>query len=283
MVESCTPRLAQPLLAALAVTLLAAGDVEGIEWRPLIPGVSYAEIRTSPPDADGEGRLHVVRVDPAVAQIRAVMASEQSRAPQAARDWCSEFGLAVAINLGMYQQDHLSNVGYARNGEHINNAGWVSAYKSALGFGPKPGLAPAALIVDLDEDGSQEQLAGYRTVVQNLRLIKSPGRNVWSKQEKRWSEAAIGIDGKGRVLFLFSREPFTMWEFNRMLLSIPLDLKRAMHAEGGPEASLSVHAGGVDLDLSGSYETGFNENNGNLARWAIPNVLGVTAASQDVE
>ena len=33
-----------------------------------------------------------------------------------------------------------------------------------------------------------------------------------------------------------------------------------MHVEGGPEASLSVHAGGVDLDLNGSYETGFNEN-----------------------
>ena len=89
--------------------------------------------------------------------------------------------------------------------------------------------------------------------------------------------AAIAIDGKGRILFLFSREPFTMWEFNRMLLTTPLDVKRAMHAEGGPEASLSIHAGGVELDLSGSFETGFNENNTNPRQWAIPNVLGVSA------
>jgi len=282
-VRALTPRLARPLLVALAVTLLLTSDIEGIEWRPLIAGVSYTEFATNPPDVDGGGRLHVVRIDPEVAQLRAVMASEQNQPPRTARDWCTEFGLAVAINLGMYQQDYLSNVGYARNGGHVNSAGWVSAYKSALGFGPRPGVAPEALIVDLDEDGSRRRLTGYRTVVQNLRLIKSPGKNVWTKQEKRWSEAAIGIDGKGRILFLFSREPFAMWEFNQMLLSIPLDLKRAMHAEGGPEASLSIHAGGIDLDLSGSYETGFNENDWNPGQWAIPNVLGVTAPSQDVE
>jgi hypothetical protein len=275
--KAFTPRLSPRLLAALAVSLLAASEIQGIEWRPLVPGVSYAEIRADPSDLDGEGRLHVVRVDPALAELRAVMASEHDQRRRSARKWCLDFGLAVAINLGMYQQDHLSNVGYARSGEHVNNARWVPAYKSALGFGPRPGVTPAALIVDLDEAGSRERLDRYGTVVQNLRLIKSPGRNVWSKQEKRWSEAAIAIDGEGRILFLFSREPFTMWEFNRMLLSTPLDVKRAMHAEGGPEASLSIHAGGVELDLSGSFETGFNENHTNLRQWAIPNVLGVNA------
>jgi hypothetical protein len=47
-----------------------------------------------------------------------------------------------------------------------------------------------------------------------------------------------------------------------------------MHAEGGPEASLSVR-GAVKLDLSGSFETGFVENDLNMRQWAIPNVLGV--------
>jgi hypothetical protein len=48
-----------------------------------------------------------------------------------------------------------------------------------------------------------------------------------------------------------------------------------MHLEGGPEASLSIHAAGVDLDLSGSFETGFSENDANVRQWPIPNVLGV--------
>ena len=31
----------------------------------------------------------------------------------------------------------------------------------------------------------------------------------------------------------------------------------------------------VDLDLNGSYETGFNENDGERAQWPIPNLLAV--------
>ncbi len=31
---------------------------------------------------------------------------------------------------------------------------------------------------------------------------------------------------------------------------------RAMHVEGGPQASLSIHTGGIDIDLTGSYEMG---------------------------
>jgi hypothetical protein len=66
-----------------------------------------------------------------------------------------------------------------------------------------------------------------------------------------------------------------MAAFNRRLLALPLGIAPAMHVEGGPEASLSIHAGGVDLDLDGSYETGFNENDDERAQWPIPNVLAV--------
>ncbi len=66
-----------------------------------------------------------------------------------------------------------------------------------------------------------------------------------------------------------------MHDFNAMLLSMPLDVAGAMHVEGGPEASLSIHTATVNLDLAGSYETGFNENDLNLVQWPVPNVLGV--------
>ena len=48
-----------------------------------------------------------------------------------------------------------------------------------------------------------------------------------------------------------------------------------MHVEGGPEASLSIRAGARKIDLSGSYETGFNENDSNAAQWPVPNVIRV--------
>jgi hypothetical protein len=114
--------------------------------------------------------------------------------------------------------------------------------------------------------------------VQNLRLIKAldgKGQNVWQDQTRRWSEAAVAVDDRARVLFLFSRTPYSMAEFNRQLLKLPLGIQRAMHVEGGPEASLSIHAAGVDEDHFGSYETGFVDDDRNDHAWPIPNVLGV--------
>ena len=35
-------------------------------------------------------------------------------------------------------------------------------------------------------------------------------------------------------------------------------------------------AGELKVDLCGSYETGFNENDDNQRQWPIPNVIGVS-------
>ncbi|HJX65335.1 MAG TPA: hypothetical protein VJ860_15440, partial [Polyangia bacterium] len=60
-------------------------------------------------------------------------------------------------------------------------------------------------------------------------------------------------------------------------LALPLQIAKAMHVEGGPEASLSIHAGGVNLDLNGSYETGFREDDTSREQWPLPNIIGVAA------
>ena len=64
-------------------------------------------------------------------------------------------------------------------------------------------------------------------------------------------------------------------QFNRNLLALPLGIEQAMHLEGGREASLSVHAAGIDLDLSGGYEIGLGEGEGRAAPWPLPNIIGV--------
>jgi len=177
--------------------------------------------------------------------------------------------------MGMYQSDGVTNVGYLRSGSRANNGTW-NAYRSVLFLRPRQGGHPTALWVDRDSDTGAPRGAGdYGLVVQNLRLIRNPGRSVWQPTGKRWSEAAVGMDAGGRLLFLFARCPLSMAEFNRAVLAAPLHLTRAMHVEGGPEASLSIHAGGIDLDLCGSYETGFHEDDSNHRQWPIPNVLGV--------
>jgi len=250
--------------AVLLLALVAAP--ERVTWKTLQPGVEYATV------GPAETLMHLVRIDPGKAALQAVMASAGDGRARTAGDWCRERKLAVAINLGMFREDKRTNAGHAHTPGHVNNPRWNAKYNSALAFGAERG--PAAM-VDLDAPGARERLGAYGTVIQNLRLIRAPGRNVWSQQDKRWSEAAVAVDGNGRVLFAFSRSPYTMHAFNQRLLALPLGITGAMHVEGGPEASLSIHTGGVDLDLNGSYETGFNENDDEQAQWPIPNVLAV--------
>lgn len=262
------------LCVALTILQLGLAASGPTPWRPLAEGVEYASFRLAESPDIGDGLLHAVRIDPARAELRVLLASEQGGAPRTAKEWTGGFGLTVAINAGMFDTDHRSNVGYLRHGSHVNRPSW-NQYQSVLAAGPsKPGL-PAAEVVDLDAEGARERLAGFQTVIQNLRLIKGEGQNVWKPNGRRWSEAALAMDRQGRLLFLFSRTPLAMHDFNRRVLELRLGVVRAMHLEGGPEASLSLRAKGLALDLSGSYETGFFESNGNERQWPIPNVIGV--------
>lgn len=242
-------------VAALCLAMLLA-PAGAPRWKPLQPGVELATI----------GPLTVVRIDPTRAPLRAALASETRTNPQTAAQWCRTAGLSIAINAGMFKDDRRTNVGYLRHGRHLNNPHF-NDYQAVLAL--NPGVAW------LDRDQKTAALDRFDIVVQNLRLIAGNRRNVWAQGPRRWSEAALALDDKGRLLFLFSRAPYSMRDFNDLLLRLPLGITRAMHLEGGPEASLSIHAGGVDLDLCGSYETGFREDDTNAQQWAIPNVLGV--------
>ncbi|HEX4959724.1 MAG TPA: phosphodiester glycosidase family protein [Thermoanaerobaculia bacterium] len=266
---------------ALLLALLAAGSAAPpapiVHWQPLQKGVELAIIPLAA--AGGSGSFYVVRVDPRLAHLQVALASETGAGPRTAGEWCRRAGLSVAINVGMFQTDQKSNVGYLRHGTHLNNGRW-NAYRSVLAARPKDPSLPALLWRDLDQSNATADLSRYEIVVQNLRLIAGKGKNVWSQSGKRWSEAAVAADSDGHLLFLFSRAPYSMRDFNELLLKLPLNVTQAMHVEGGPEASLSIHTASVNLDLCGSYETGFRLDDTNRDQWPIPNVLGV--AREDV-
>ena len=266
-------------LAWVAAYVAAGSELfagSGLRWKILQPGVEYAVLQAPrDPGLSIDSEVHLVRIDPAHAPVEAVMAGSGDGRARTAADWCREQNLVVAINMGMYREDKRTNSGYARAPAYVNNPRWAPKYKSALGLGPIKRDVPAALMTDLDDLDAIKRLSAYGTVIQNLRLIRGGGRGVWTQQERRWSEAAVAMDAEHRVIFVFSRYPHSMKALNDLLLSLPLGITTAMHVEGGPEASLSIHVGGVNLDLNGSYETGFNENDEERHQWPIPNVLGV--------
>lgn len=263
------------LWASMAILPSSFAETQ-LSWQNLQPGVEYAAIDPHVSRSlEIDDHIHVVRIDPTVARLQAFMTGALDKQGRTAAEWCRDQRLAVAINMGMFREDGRTNSGYARAAGYVNNRHWTTKYKTAIAFGPTKATAPAVVMPDLDDAHERERLGEYGTVVQNLRLIRAPGRGVWPQQDRRWSEAAVALDREGRVLFIFSRYPHSMKELNDILLALPLGITAAMHVEGGPEASLSIHAGGVDLDLNGSYETEFNESDDEQQQLPIPNVLGI--------
>lgn len=244
------------------------------QWKFLAKGIEYGIFHVNSPLRIGDGKIHIVRLDPAQVKLKLLLASEHDKKSLTTAEWCKDYNLIAAINAGMFQKDFLTNVGYLRNGLYKQNKRWGSKYKSVLAFDPiKTGLPPV-IMVDLEEPDAMKKLEDYNAVVQNLRLLKGNGINVWEKSHKKWSEAAVGMDNKGRILFLFCWLPYSMWEFNEMVNSLNLGVTRLMHMEGGPTASLSIRSRNVNVDLAGGLEAATEQDDNNSELWPIPNVIG---------
>ncbi len=260
-------------VVALVVAWCLSGGAARAAWRELSPGVSYRTYSMPERAKVGPSVLHVVRIEPKRARVGVLASSIESGGNRSAARWCKDHRAIVTINAGMYANDHRTHTGYMKVGKHLNSGRWLKTYQSVLLL-EGPGDNPT-LIADRDAPGFGALLQKYPIAIQNLRLMKHRGQIVWAQQKQRWSEAAIAQDTEGRLLFLFSRSPYSMRGLAKQLKRLPLKVSAVMHAEGGPEASLSIHTETLQLNLAGSYETGFNENDDNRAQWRVPNVVAV--------
>lgn len=264
-------------IATLSVLMLASTSWS---WRTLAPGMDLGTLRASARPAVGDSIITVLRIDPERWSLEFAGVSRTAGArTKNAREWCESEGFVAATNAGMFLADYKTHVGYMRSGGHINSAS-VNHYNSVAAYGPRAGSGrPIFRIFDRDAPGGDVQSLArdYALVAQNLRLIKRPGVNAWGERERRWSEAALGEDDTGRILFIFSRSGYNMRELARILLDSDLGIVAAQHLEGGPEAQLYVRVGDFELGYCGSFETDFVENDSNTMAWPVPNVLGIRA------
>ena len=263
--------------ALLSLVVVPRADVDS-PWQLLAPGLELRRITSKMSAPVGKSPIVVLRMDPNLWELSFVGVSNTGEsAGHTARGWAEGYKLTAAINAGMFDTDGKTHLGYARaRGQVSNNK--TNAYQSVAAFDPRdPKQHSQFRMFDLDDKSVSMQgiLKDYASAVQNLRLIKRPGLNQWGQQEKKWSEAALGEDDKGRILFIFSRAPFSMHDLNRELLAAGIGLVAAQHLEGGPEAQLYVHTSNVELEMFGSFETGFKEDDTNTIAWPVPNVLGV--------
>ncbi|HET9554408.1 MAG TPA: phosphodiester glycosidase family protein, partial [Anaeromyxobacteraceae bacterium] len=142
--------------------------------------------------------------------------------------------------------------------------------RAVLAFDPIAPGAPPLRIIDRDCEDLEEAGKAYASLVQSIRMVSCQRVGVWAPSERRFSSAAVGVDGSGRLLFIHARSPWPVHELVAALLAAPIDLRQAMYVEGGPEAQLYVRGGGTELLRVGASEVGIELPGGGLP---VPNVL----------
>jgi len=244
-------------------------------WRKVDEGLFLAHLDPpyEPPIKDS--KITVLEIDPMYYSFRLLCASEFGKSRLTTKEWCNRYHLISTINAGMYQKDGFTNVGYMKNFSHLNNSRLNSTYKAVLAFNRVNDDVPQIQIIDLKCQEFEKLRSKYQTFIQNIRMISCNQENVWSKQDKRWSLAVLGLDKAGNVLFIFSEAPHSGHDFNNFLLSLPISIFNAMYLEGGREASLYLSTNGLELDMAGISETGFNESPIRSGANPIPNVIGI--------
>ncbi len=268
-------------MAALLLAAILAGTAAAQEEavRSLAPGLDLLRFDVDTRSAHPDGEVHVLRIDPTAWRLAVLTASRHADGrKRTLAAWGREFGLEAAVNAGMYQSDDATHVGFCQvDGEVLNGA--ANNYLSAFVCDPVDTVDAPFAVVDLDETPLDVLRLRYRTVVQNLRLIKHPGRNRWSPGRDRWREAALAEDDRGRALFILCTRPLAMHEFNEMLLALPAG-RDGGPAPGGLGAGRTVGAGAggrlgplVHQGFGGAQRAGGAGAGGRGAGGAVKNIV----------
>jgi hypothetical protein len=274
MLASAQEAIALAALLALPGTAAApagAGREGGAAWQALEPGLEYA-LFDGPPAGVGDRKIAVVRIDPARFELRLANASAPGEGEiRTARAWAYRTGASAAINASMYQEDYRSSVSLMRTRDHVNQRR-LSKDKAVLAFDPLVSGVQPVRIVDRECDDLGQAERRYGSLVQSIRMISCDRRNVWAPSDRRYSSAAVGLDSKGRVLFIHARTAWSVHELVNALLALPIDVARAMYVEGGPEAQLFARSGDTEIERVGGFE-GAARAAENPRAWPVPNVL----------
>ena len=260
-------------LGTLAALLAAAGSIAEEPWTALEPGLDLGVFRpASRTDADAVV-VRVLRIDPTRFRLRLLNASGSGEgAPRTAKEWCARHGFAAAINASMYQEDLRTSVSLMRTKGHVNNPR-LSKDMTVLAFDRLDPGVPEVQIIDRECQDFDALRSRYGTLVQSVRMVSCARRNVWTPQARRASVAAVGVDDRGRVLFIHSATPLPTHDLIDLLLDLPIGVARAMYAEGGSESQMFVRAGGKEHEFVGGFRSGPDAGASSGRATPVPNVI----------
>lgn len=258
--------------------LIAENPPKTIPWITLENGLYFAEVNAPRITRIGDSKVTILKIDPRYFTFQLVAASEHDSLQRTVKEWCEMKGMVAAINAGMYGgKNHICNVGYMKNNNHINNPCFKENYKAMAAFNTTDSLLPPFKIIDLENEKWGNYKDKYQSFSQSMRMIDYNRKPMlWIQKHKmRSSMVVLATDQKGNVLFIFTRSPYTPNEFSSFLLKLPIQIQTAMYLEGGPESSLYINNGVTVVEKIGSYVSRTFAHDRNAAFRKMPNVIGI--------
>jgi hypothetical protein len=265
------------LPVGVLLVLLSQARVASQPWIELDRGLFLGQFVSPQNYQKSDEPISILKVSPAFYALKLLSASEHGRNPRTAKKWCQQFRLLAAINASMYQNEYpLKSTGYMRNFDHTNNAHFNPVFGAFMVFNPTDRSHPLVQFVDRRLQNNWKQvIENYHTVIQNYRIISDGEKRGWPQQGRLHSTAAIGMDKRHNVLFIYSRSLLSTHDFIHVLLSLPIFIQDAMYLEGGPEAALYLNLEEMEPARKRIEGIGFKEYNDSTSALRIPNVIGI--------
>lgn len=256
------------------LTLPAFAQTARLQWRPLEPGLDFAETPSPLAPDDTDGAVSLLRIDPRRFRFSILTARGNNDARKSPRDWAQQFNCVAAINAGMYLKDYRTSVGYLRTGDLFVNP-TLNDNRTVAAFNGRDRAVPPFQIIDRTCQNFAALEPKYESLLQSIRLIDCNRRNVWKPDTRKWSISALAADKAGRAIFAHVKAPHMVHDFVNLLLALPLDLRNAMYLEGGREAALYVNARGLTVEKTGVPRSDALFSRMTTGPVEIPNVIGV--------
>ena len=224
--------------------------------------------------------FHLLQIDPGCLDVCVETAGLYDGRERTAAQWCRDRNLLAAINLGPPAEAGHPVTGYLRSDGREVVSAWRAEYRAAVGLCPRRPELPPLHWLDPHFSTDKDALRDYALVIQNPHVPDPRPWHGWFQHRATGREgsrgvAALATDSRGRLAFLFCREALTVTEFGRGLRAGSFDLFGLMLLCTGAAVSLSIHAGGHDLDLCGAAGPGASANDPNDRQRPIGGVIGV--------
>lgn len=228
-----------------------------VEWREEAEGLSAAEGRLLYGARQGQGELHLLRLDPARYALRPFHESNfPGEGPTDMSGWAERLpGAAAIINGGQYYPDR-AYMGLLRQDGVDFSAGIHKSWKGFLVSGPADGAppgAPPAAIIDMETHSGPWLPDDYCNVMQSFMMLDSLGRVRVKDSRNLAARAAIAQDYEGRLILIMTPAAVSLYDLATALKKSDLGLKSVMGLDGGFEAQLMIRGGPSPLISGGHF------------------------------